>query len=193
MAPHLQFLSLSLALLFSVARADPTHYAILDPLLEDPWRHEPTLTPLLRAAIQQSSPGQPLADLLGHVAPRFPDIFIADLQEQDPQSADYYIDLSDIDLSGAHFTAVSLTSVSMTRVIAPQGSWQRVNLLASDLSGCDLRGATLVDTDLSGSDLADCDLRGATFTRVVLEGVILDRTLWLDGHRCAVGSIGVCR
>jgi len=83
----------------------------------------------------------------------------------------------------------------------------RINLQYADLSGADLshvelkqakmkgvalRNADLSYADLSGSELSFADLSGANLGSAVLDGARLDNAIWIDGSRCAAGSVGGC-
>ena len=45
---------------------------------------------------------------------------------------------------------------------------------------------------LAGADLSYADLQGAEMAGVNLEGARLGKTIWVDGQRCAEGSVGGC-
>ena len=60
------------------------------------------------------------------------------------------------------------------------------------MKGVGLRNADLSYADLSGSDLSFADFSGANLGSAVLNGARLDNAIWVDGGRCAAGSVGGC-
>ena len=65
------------------------------------------------------------------------------------------------------------------------------------LSRADLSGANLTEAELSGANLFAADLSGANLTAARLAGVRLvnadlSGVTWIDGTRCAAGSLGGC-
>ncbi len=91
--------------------------------------------------------------------------------------------LSNCEMTGAHLSGADLSSTDLTNC---------------DFTGADLRNtkigrARLVNTDFTGADLREADLNGARLINTEFEGARLDGARWVDGTRCAKGSIGACR
>lgn len=106
--------------------------------------------------------------------------------------------LDDAILRNTQFRATNLHSSSLHRADLSFADLRSANLDRSQLDGAVLRGANLAGTsligaDLSGADLRHADLRGARLSGADLAGARLDRTIWVDGHRCGDGSVGTCR
>lgn len=197
------FLLLSSIVLMSPTQAKPPEVPPLssvllqlDPMLSDPWVNESAITPYLRSLIrefQQAERREELAQLLSHVAGRFGEIFIADLDEQDPQSAEYFIDLAGIDLSQTKVAYLRLYSANLVGIDLQGATLEQVELRKSDLTDCNLRDSRLNGVILAGSDLSGCDLTGAKLIDADLYEVKLDGATWLDGRHCAAGSTGSCK
>ena len=65
-------------------------------------------------------------------------------------------------------------------------------LRGSKLTGANLRGALLISVDMTNADLSYANLSQADVDNAVFTGAKLDKTIWIDGRICAVGSVGKC-
>jgi len=70
--------------------------------------------------------------------------------------------------------------------------------MRADLSGANLRAATLVSCNLEGAilqgaDLRDAQLEGANLKGVELREARLSGATWADGDVCGSDSVGRCR
>ncbi len=111
--------------------------------------------------------------------------------------------LTGVNLTGATMQNMNLMRVDLSGSQLVDANLSFSNLSVSDLNGADLREATLVGVSFRGADLggvvfdgADlsyADLDGANISNASLLGVKLDKTKWIDGRLCAVGSIGHCQ
>ncbi len=111
-------------------------------------------------------------------------------------------DLSAVDLSKSHIRNANLSSAVFFRANLQGVDLAYSNLGLSNLRLADMRGASLVGSnfrnsdmrgaDLAGADLSYANLEGAQMVGVNLEGARLDKTIWIDGERCADGSVGGC-
>ncbi|MFO8156165.1 MAG: pentapeptide repeat-containing protein [Pseudomonadota bacterium] len=95
-------------------------------------------------------------------------------------------------------TRAILTGADLSGADARYARLHMATLTGADLGdavllGADLRRADLRRADLRDADLSYADLTGATIDRAKLEGVNLHRATWVDGERCAPGSVGECR
>ncbi len=59
--------------------------------------------------------------------------------------------------------------------------------------GCDLTYAKLAGANLAGADLESAELGGAYLSGANLSWAKLSMANWIDGRRCAKGSIGECK
>ena len=111
-------------------------------------------------------------------------------------------DLNAVDLSKSHIRNANLSSASLFRANLQGVDLAYTNLGLANLRMADMRSASLVGSnfrnsdmrgaDLAGADLSYADLQGAQMVGVNLEGARLDKTIWIDGQRCAEGSVGGC-
>ncbi|MFN7751593.1 MAG: pentapeptide repeat-containing protein [Pseudomonadota bacterium] len=92
------------------------------------------------------------------------------------------IRLRDAELSKARLDYADLSGADLTRVRMPQAR----------LFGATLREVEMPAGDLRGADLSYADLRGAVIAGANFEGARLDHAWWVDGRRCASGSVGRC-
>ena len=110
--------------------------------------------------------------------------------------------LNNVDLSKSHIRNANLSSASLFRANLQGVDLAYTNLGLTNLRLADMRSASLVgsnfrNSDMRGADLASAnlsyaDLQGAEMAGVNLEGARLDKTIWVDGQRCAEGSVGGC-
>lgn len=98
-----------------------------------------------------------------------------------------YTDLVGANLSGAQMSQAALVGANLRNADLSAANLNGTNLAYAILQGVDLTGA-----DLIGSDLSNADLKGATITFAKIADAKLDKTIWIDGKVCAVGSVGNC-
>ena len=106
------------------------------------------------------------------------------------------------DLTGAVFNNASLAGARLDRAVLDGADLRFANLAAAQLAyarargallkGANLRAADLANADLAGADLGYADLTAAVLGGAILEGARLDNAIWMDGRRCAAGSLGGC-
>jgi len=107
-----------------------------------------------------------------------------------------------LDLTGAVLNNASLAGARLDRAVLDRADLRFANLAAVQLpyarargtllKGANLRAADLANADLSGADLGYADLTGAVLGGAILDGARLDNAIWMDGRRCAAGSLGGC-
>ncbi|MEW7981201.1 MAG: pentapeptide repeat-containing protein [gamma proteobacterium symbiont of Phacoides pectinatus] len=106
------------------------------------------------------------------------------------------------DLNGANLNNAVKRDARFTGSRLNGGDLRYGDVSGADLSYAELRGARLKGTglrnadlsyaDLSMADLSYADMKGANLGAATLEGARLDRAIWVDGRRCASGSVGDC-
>ncbi len=111
-------------------------------------------------------------------------------------------ELNNADLSKSHIRNANLSVALLFRANLQGVDLAYTNLGLSNLRMADMRGASLMGSsfrnsdmrgaDLAGADLSYADLQGAEMAGVNLEGARLGKTIWVDGQRCAEGSVGGC-
>ena len=107
-----------------------------------------------------------------------------------------------LDLTGAVLSNASLAGARLERVVLERADLRFANLAAAQLGyaraadaqlkGANLRAADLAYADLHTADLSYADLTGAVLGGAVLDGARFEHALWVDGTRCAPGSVGAC-
>jgi hypothetical protein len=107
-----------------------------------------------------------------------------------------------LDLAGAVLNNASLAGARLERAVLERADLRYANLAAAQLGylraadaqlkGANLRAADLAYADLRNADLSYADLSGAVLGGAVLDGARFDHALWVDGTRCAPGSVGAC-
>jgi len=64
----------------------------------------------------------------------------------------------------------------------------------ADLSGTEFKMSVLTDTNFQGANLTGANFTGANLMGTNFLNADLSNATWVDGvHRCAPGSIGVCK
>ena len=96
-------------------------------------------------------------------------------------------DFSGSDLSGAVLADADLAYANMSLIRAIGSDFRKATLV-----GVDFQLSNLTNSDFSGADLAYANLYQANLKGARFEGVRFDRTVWVDGSICAVGSVGQC-
>jgi len=111
--------------------------------------------------------------------------------------------LSDVDMSKSLISSASLTGAVLFDVDFAEADLSYTELSISKLSqvnfsrailvGMIIRNSTLIDVNFLNSDLRYVDLSGSILKNVNFSGANLSNAIWVDGRKCAKGSIGSCR
>ena len=101
------------------------------------------------------------------------------------------------DLRGASLAGAQLENASFNDARLERADLSGARLINCDFNGANLSGARLnraqiinadfMDADLSGTDLSGARVINAEFMAARLQGAT-----WMDGRRCAEGSVGAC-
>ena len=62
----------------------------------------------------------------------------------------------------------------------------------SNLAKVNFEGANLFMASFKGANLFEVNLTGANITNAVFEEANLSNVIWVDGKKCALGSVGQC-
>ena len=105
--------------------------------------------------------------------------------------------LGGADLAYTNIVGGNLSGAQMSQAALVGANFRNADLSAANLNGANLayailQGADLTGTNLNGADLSNADLKGATITFAKIADARLDKTIWIDGKVCAVGSVGNC-
>jgi uncharacterized protein YjbI with pentapeptide repeats len=117
------------------------------------------------------------------------------------------INISKSQLRSATFFRANLEGANLSEVQAHRTKFVSANLknamldggnfMESDFTSADLEGASLKNTDLRRVRFFRANLRNADFTGAKTERADLTRAdlsgaIWVNGRKCAAGSIGRC-
>lgn len=100
--------------------------------------------------------------------------------------------MQNISLARADLQHTDLTAADLSFADLALARLSGANLREAKLTGASLRGALLATANLTAADLSYADLSQATIDGAVFTGAKLDKTIWIDGRVCTVGSVGVC-
>lgn len=100
--------------------------------------------------------------------------------------------LQNSSLARANLQQANLAAADLSFANLSLATFNNAVLRGSKLTGANLRGAVLTGADLTNADLSYVDLSQAEVGSALLSGAKLDKTIWIDGRVCAVGSVGKC-
>jgi uncharacterized protein YjbI with pentapeptide repeats len=105
--------------------------------------------------------------------------------------------LGGADLAYTNMVGANLSEAQLSQASLVGANFRNADLSATNLNGANLayaifQDANLTGADLTGADLSNADLKGATITFAKIADAKLDKTIWVDGKVCAVGSVGNC-
>lgn len=104
----------------------------------------------------------------------------------------YQTDLQGANLRRARLSASIVQESSLEGVDLREADLSATVLQAVNLHSASLQGVNLQQARLTDVDLREADLTGAHLEQAILDNVRLDGAVWVDGRRCAVGSLGRC-
>ena len=73
------------------------------------------------------------------------------------------------------------------------GNFEKTNFTSANLTRANFKGASLVEANFKNSNLFESDFTGANILNAVFESANLNNAVWVDGKKCSLGSIGVCK
>jgi len=106
--------------------------------------------------------------------------------------------LTGANLNSANLKGTNLFGSNLGKADLSYADLSNSNLSFADfqqaiLKGSNLRAADLGKTNFSQADLSYANLQDAKLNDTVLTNAILSNTIWIDGSKCEVGSVGECR
>jgi len=101
------------------------------------------------------------------------------------------------DLRGASLAGAQLENASFNDARLDQADLSGARLINCDfnsagLSGARLNHAQIINADFMDADLSGTDLSGARLINTDFMAARLQGATWMDGRRCAEGSVGTC-
>lgn len=101
-------------------------------------------------------------------------------------------ELQNSNLRGADLHGANLLNANLRYANLSTANLSYTDLRYANLFGAGLRNADLTNAHLDFADLSYADLSGAKIGGARLVNIRLDKALWIDGRRCAIGSVGQC-
>lgn len=95
-------------------------------------------------------------------------------------------------LGSAKLADSELVNADLSYATLSVADLRRADLRAASLVGATLRGTDFSEANLGGTDLSYADLSGANLSGANLDGARFDNAVWIDGGKCATGSLGQC-
>jgi uncharacterized protein YjbI with pentapeptide repeats len=95
-------------------------------------------------------------------------------------------------LSNGNFAESSFVRANLYESNLEGGIFEKANFSSANLTRVNFKGSSLVETNFNNSNLFEADLTGANILNSNFEGANLNNTIWIDGKKCNLGSIGKC-
>jgi len=95
-------------------------------------------------------------------------------------------------LANGNFIESSFISANLYESNLEGGIFEKANFSSANLTRVNFKGASLIETSFINSNLFAADLTGANILNANFEGANLSNTIWIDGIKCKLGSIGKC-
>lgn len=111
----------------------------------------------------------------------------------------YDAKMTGLNLDGVNMKAAFMDRAQLVNASMIESKLNKAQLVDTNFSGSDLRGAKFNDAMLTGTNFSRANLQGADFTNALVSGVnftgaILDGARWTDGVKiCATPSVGSCQ
>ena len=95
-------------------------------------------------------------------------------------------------LANGNFVESSFIRTNLYEANLEGGIFEKANFSSANLTRVNFKGSSLIETNFSNSNLFEADLTGANILNANFEGANLNNTIWIDGIKCNLGSIGKC-
>ena len=95
-------------------------------------------------------------------------------------------------LANGNFVESSFIRTNLYEANLEGGIFEKANFSSANLTRVNFKGSSLIETNFSNSNLFEADLTGANILNANFEGANLNNTIWIDGMKCSLGSIGKC-
>src|SRR6056300_1050461 len=97
------------------------------------------------------------------------------------------------DLSRAYAPNSDLSFISFIKVNLDKSILMNTNLSNGNFAEASFFRANLYEANFKDSNLFGSDFTGANITNATFDGANLNNSIWIDGAKCNLGSIGVCK
>ena len=95
-------------------------------------------------------------------------------------------------LANGNFAESSFVRTNLYESNLEGGIFEKANFSSANLTRVNFKGSSLIETNFSNSNLFEADFTGANILNSNFEGANLNNTIWIDGIKCKLGSVGKC-
>ena len=95
-------------------------------------------------------------------------------------------------LANGNFVESSFIRTNLYEANLEGGIFEKANFSSANLTRVNFKGTSLIEANFINSNLFEADLTGANILNANFEGANLNNTIWIDGVKCNLGSIGKC-
>ena len=96
-------------------------------------------------------------------------------------------------LVNGNFAESSFFRANLYEANLEGGNFEKTNFSSANLTRVNFKGASLIEVNFKDSNLFEADLSGSNTLNSNFEGANLNNSIWIDGEKCKLGSIGLCR
>ena len=96
-------------------------------------------------------------------------------------------------LTNGNFPESSFYRANLYEANLEGGNFEKTNFESANLTRVNFKGASLIEAVFKNSNLFESDFTGANILNANFEGANLNNVIWIDGKKCALGSIGKCK
>ena len=97
------------------------------------------------------------------------------------------------DLSNGNFAGSSFFRANLYEAILEGGNFEGSNFESANLTRTKFNGTSLIGASFKNSLLVESDFTAANILNANFEGANLNNATWVDGSRCGLESIGLCK
>tara|TARA_B100000767_G_scaffold263673_1_gene277695 strand:+ start:108 stop:617 length:510 start_codon:yes stop_codon:yes gene_type:complete len=96
-------------------------------------------------------------------------------------------------LMNGNFAESSFFRANLYEANLEGGNFEKTNFSSANLTRVNFKGASLIEANFKNSNLFEADFSGSNILNSNFEGANLNNSIWIDGEKCKLGSIGLCR
>ena len=96
-------------------------------------------------------------------------------------------------LMNGNFAESSFFRANLYEANLEGGNFEKTNFSSANLTRVNFKGASLIEVNFKDSNLFEADLSGSNTLNSNFEGANLNNSIWIDGEKCKLGSIGFCK
>jgi len=96
-------------------------------------------------------------------------------------------------LSFGNFPESSFIRTNLYEANLEGGNFEKSNFTSANLTRVNFKGSSLIEANFKNSNLFEADFTGANILNANFEGANLNYTIWVDGKKCELESVGNCK